>query len=454
MTARFRKLRMEQMEAREMMAGDVTAYLQYGNLYINEATGQAGLDNGVRVSQLSNGQIRVTGTEGNNSSTSKSLVNGAAYKDFSVTGSLYVNLGGGNDRVQLGYDGGTSAPSFNDVNINVAAPPPMVQKYVIGGTTTTYSAPDADQVFIWGAYTRGAMNITTGADHDWVSIGPVTIGTDLVINSGAGADEVDLKGALICRNLDLQTYSSLAENDADVVFIDAQVNGLNPSLTRTTTVNGYANIRMGGGNDILDCTDPNYTDAQVTWLGFNTLGALTVDMGTGNDSAFLRSFQVGGDSGIYTGAGADTVNMRHASLTGNILIQTYATYTEADADSVSLVNFCSAGLTVLTGYGDDVLTLSNVCADKGSVYIDTSAGNDQVTADLVTALDNFYANLGDGNDSLTLTNLWSPTATLLGGDGFDTLVRWGGRTDVALQQLGWEMINGRFNVVTGGSAAL
>ena len=42
MSARFRKLNMELMERREMMAADITAVLQNGNLYINEAKGSVG----------------------------------------------------------------------------------------------------------------------------------------------------------------------------------------------------------------------------------------------------------------------------------------------------------------------------------------------------------------------------------------------------------------------------
>src|SRR5262245_11902551 len=45
MAARFRTLRMEQMEARQMMAGDVTASVVNGNLILSEAAGQAGLEN-------------------------------------------------------------------------------------------------------------------------------------------------------------------------------------------------------------------------------------------------------------------------------------------------------------------------------------------------------------------------------------------------------------------------
>ncbi len=54
-----RRLSIENLEARQMMAGDVTAAVQNGNLYITEAAGQAGLDNAVQISELPSGMIRV-----------------------------------------------------------------------------------------------------------------------------------------------------------------------------------------------------------------------------------------------------------------------------------------------------------------------------------------------------------------------------------------------------------
>lgn len=115
------RFRMEMLENRQMMAGDVAAAVVNGNLYISEALGQTGLDNGVRVYQVSPGIVRVMGAE-NNGDGSTSLVNGQQFQDFAVSGDLNVNLGAGHDRLHLGFDGGASAPNFNNVSINMAAP--------------------------------------------------------------------------------------------------------------------------------------------------------------------------------------------------------------------------------------------------------------------------------------------------------------------------------------------
>src|SRR5450432_4159673 len=122
MINRHRKLRMEQMEAREMMAGDIAANVTNGNLNLNEAAGQAGRDNSVLISQIAPGRIRVTGL-GSTTDGTKSLINGAAFQDFNVSGNLSVNFGGGNDLVN--FDA-AAPPSFQDVTLNLGAPPLVV----------------------------------------------------------------------------------------------------------------------------------------------------------------------------------------------------------------------------------------------------------------------------------------------------------------------------------------
>src|SRR5712671_1618743 len=118
MLARHRKLRMEQMEARQLMAvtgaitttgslsisttppGDISAYVSNGSLFVNEASGYAHTDNGVRIIELPAApqppgvppqhHIRVMGTGANNTTGHQSLVNGLAFQDFTVTGGLYM----------------------------------------------------------------------------------------------------------------------------------------------------------------------------------------------------------------------------------------------------------------------------------------------------------------------------------------------------------------------------
>src|SRR5262245_32887973 len=135
---------MEQLEDRQMMAGDMSAYiaadgLGRDTLYVKEATGQAGRGNSVFIRQMGQDTIRVLGSV--NADGSISLVNGKQYEDFKIAKMpgkvndmrpiiLDVNLGRGNDTVnvtEISRYGATFFASQNytptffvtDISINV-----------------------------------------------------------------------------------------------------------------------------------------------------------------------------------------------------------------------------------------------------------------------------------------------------------------------------------------------
>src|SRR3954469_19745627 len=110
MLSRYRKLNMEKMEAREMMAGDIGGYVLNNTLTLYEVYGQTGRDNSVVISQVAPGTVRVRG--GVTADGTMSKINGALYQDFQVTGGLNIVFGGGNDTVNLGpsfANGGSSS---------------------------------------------------------------------------------------------------------------------------------------------------------------------------------------------------------------------------------------------------------------------------------------------------------------------------------------------------------
>ena len=101
-----RRLRLESLEDRPMLAGLVTAVLggpvSQPTLTIREAAGHAGRANSIRISEQPGGQIRIDGRS--QSGRASSLVNGYAYQDFAIpAGGLTIeaNLGGGCDTLRI-----------------------------------------------------------------------------------------------------------------------------------------------------------------------------------------------------------------------------------------------------------------------------------------------------------------------------------------------------------------
>jgi len=295
MLNRHRKLRMEQMEARQMMAGDIAAFMQNGNLFINEATGQAGRDNAVSIQRLTDTTVRVTGLPTLTDGT-LSKVNGSASQVFTINSntSLFVNLGGGTDAFTFAPIGGEI--KFNEIHINVAAPP-LIATTRSASTVAqaqTFPGPDNDVVVLERFHTTGDVSINTGVGNDIVTIKNARIGevglttANVAINTGAGTDDVkvisNIDTTLITGTLDVQTFSSVGESDPDAVvigFVGAQRD---------------LHVRTGGGND------------SITMTNVGVSHNLDFDAGAGADSASLDGVSAADALFAKMGEGDDTLN--------------------------------------------------------------------------------------------------------------------------------------------------
>jgi hypothetical protein len=311
MSNRNRKLNMERMEAREMMAGDVTASVSNGTLYLSEAAGQAGRDNSVIISQIAPGRIRVAGNATTTDASVSKIFNGnfhnltpAAFQDFNVTGGLVVKFGGGSDLVVFDQ---LAPPTFKDVNIDLAAPPIVAAPKVAGGITGVLP-PDNDNLIMWGANINGNLTVNTGVGSDWVYIANTPITGNVSINTGAGADTAQLQNIVgtIGGSVDIQLYSSLAEKDADVAWLDH------------VAAYGNINVRGGDGADII------HLDHVTTYKDFNLDAgagddkleinyACAVDnffakLGDGNDNATITDlYTIHGKTQLDAGNGSDSL---------------------------------------------------------------------------------------------------------------------------------------------------
>jgi hypothetical protein len=319
MINRQRKLNIEQMEAREMMAGDVAASVVNGTLYLNEASGQAGRDNSVIVSQIAPGRIRVTGNSTTTDST-VSKINGAAFQDFNVSGGLVVKFGGGSDLVVFDQ---LAAPTFTNVNVDLAAPPILkTQIYAsktVSGDTKLFNAPDQDNLIMWGANITGNLTVNTGADNDWVFIAATPIGGNVSINTGAGADTAELKNmsGIIGGSVDIQLYSSLAEKDADCAWLE------------NVAAYGNINVRAGDGADLLHLNgvtsykdfnlDAGAGDDKMELDYICAVDNFFAKLGDGNDVAKINDlYVIHGKTQIDAGNGYDSLTRTGAFPTSQV----------------------------------------------------------------------------------------------------------------------------------------
>ena len=442
---RNKQFKFERLEDRQMMAGDVTAILQSGNLVISEVSTQAGQANKVWIQGLANGQVRVTTTPGGSSK-----VNGQAFQDFTVPGNLSVRLGGGDDVLQLGADAAAALampPRFNEVTLDVAGP-----------TISVYS--DTDEVRVYGVNSRSSLSINTGKGNDLVQVGGINatgsvvvgdglgiveaIGDDLLIATGAGADRVNLAGGAYRNRIDIQTYANAGENDADRVRFD-----------RVASVRLGVEVRLGGGDDSLNVLDKF---APAGTRGLQIGGGLEIDAGAGNDTIYLRNFVIGqqgqgniDDLYIQAGSGADSLIMTNDpgfGLVGDdIYVQMHDVVTENDIDTVQVDNVLAKWARYFLGGGDDTLRITK--SRISFLSIDGHDGNDVADVLNCSVYDWLMADLGKGNDTFNVENVafLYGGASLHGGEGYDRLSFKNSPLPQPMTKSGWEEINWKLQPV-------
>ena len=367
------------------MDGGLTASLINGTLFINEAPGSLGLDQGVQVAQLPTGHVRVTGLEAPGGGAT--LINGATTRIFNHPTNIVMGLGSGQDlvqvlntrvkNIQILAESPSGSPNDNDfvnltgvrttgvvdIRMGAGVDTVTVLNSTIGdgvglddlkittGVPTAIGLADSDTVLLQGVATKSATIITTGASNDHVFIRDSKLGNDindfLSIRTGAGADNVEIGppvGQLgnfqqVGGNIVIQTFDSAAEADDDKVRLQ--------QLTFESAL-----VQLGEGNDELTMLGDTATKTiQLEGMGGNdkmnlteveALDSFFALMGQGNDVLNTTFIKARRAMTLDGGPGFDSLTRSQTVFVPNLKIQNWEVI---NGKLVLSVNPLDVGLT-------------------------------------------------------------------------------------------------------------
>jgi hypothetical protein len=258
-----RKLAVDALESRALMAGDVTAAVIGNELHIH-GDDQANAFAIVRTPNA--GAFQIVRTDAN------TTINGSLnpYLAMGVTGGFVIESGAGNDRV--GIHGASIGGALNiDTGVDVGA----------------------DIVNLVGVFVAGNLTVNTGAGVDVVSLVSVRVTGSSTLNTGAGNDvlSVSLSRFFGSYALDMGTG-----NDA--------------FASSSSGFRGTVGVDMGTGNDSVVLASSVFRDSVSIALGdgddrmallFSRFDSvLTADGGIGSDALVRRFNQFLGDAPTFT----------------------------------------------------------------------------------------------------------------------------------------------------------
>ena len=461
----------ESLEPRELLAGDVSASVFRGTLYISGDNAA----NFVLVSGTGTaGEFQVTGLSdlGSSPTSINHVANGT--QTFDGVTNIVANLKGGDDF--FGFTNGTLRGNLS-IDMGTGDDQTGVGLFPIPGALTTVVA-------------RPSVTPLQ------VPIGPVsaTICGSLWINLGAGDNSLLETSTLVKGSESING----CDGDDDVNLTDAAIFDVGVSTLGTgVTILRDLNVNLGGGSNEFEAYDldvdgslcdtgcgSNFVELAIVNIGHNanfefcgpggqvfilgpvpTLGST---LGTQN--------HVGGNLNVSTGWGSDTIEEASLAVGGSNWISTdggddevlLGTQHDNIAPSVVPIPVSDLGVTVGKilnvdlGSGSDILdAIDVVVCGSFSVYqgggtlsadlenvlvanllkISTRSGDDDVTLTSVQAK-NLIVALGRGNDTVTVTDATvAQTASFDGGQGYDTFNDGGGNSYGKFKRTNFEVVN-------------
>lgn len=467
MMSRSRKLRLETLESKNLLAGDVMAQLIGGDLVI---TGDL-LDNQVRIEPDSSlvspgiGEVTVRGI-------GTTTVEGGTSVSFSgamaVTGDVILNFtAGGNNTVSFDKLFTSTdllqLPGSIEMEGGAGLDNLFVDDTVVAGNVvfTDTNAVNGDSFAgLEGSEVGGSFTMTTAggavseisADNGSVVDGNMTLfatSSDVgqsffgVRNSTIKGDARHFSDAASSGN---QFFGATIEDDVILDLTDGEdfVTIADGSFVASTTIGDDLRIYSRGGNDEVTLSDFVVND-DVEFRGgdgddnfFIQAGSLDTSIigddlyitgGDGIEDIGLEFVEIADKLRVSTGNDDDVVGIQEITVGRSALISLGSGFDEASVEVVDAgraLTIVGRGtndifldivqtthfVTIITSNGDDIVNLNEVTTH--SMLVSTHAGNDEVEINDST-VDYLFVLLGSGDDVLTLSGVTVDRFALLSG---------------------------------------
>lgn len=256
-----RSLRVESLENRQLMAGDVAVALEGQWLTIHGDN----LANQISIVQDARGNVTVAGQQG-------TLINGLPSVRFltPALNAMEVRMEGGDDVLSL-----RGVRLANDLFVEMGAGNDRV--------TTAATLP-----LVVGA--NAAFELGDG--NDTIQLSGSVVGEDLNVNGGIGQMTANLRQLSVGKALNL-----IGDDQADSIVL------------ALSTITEAVSIETKGGNDVINLSD-------------SSMGGLLVNTDLGDDRATLTRISVQEDLGLFTGDGNDTVTLTDVASSKSITVST------------------------------------------------------------------------------------------------------------------------------------
>jgi hypothetical protein len=299
-----------------------------------------------------------------------------------------------------------------------------------GGTNSVsgVTIKNVEIVNLTGAATADASAFqgATNINFDAMGTSVTNLAATTTVSFKGAATDITVGAAGASANVALGNVAEAAALNIG----GSSLSSVTVSGTRAGTTAAQAlNVTIGKDVQTLTLNTNQKSTLTVTEDGASTKHLTTVDA-----SASTGSLTVTGDTNlanVMTGAGDDAVTVAVATSSS----VASAVSTGAGNDTITTTNSGDGTTTINAGEGNNTVTATNsgttsiaagagndtiTFTDSGKTTVDAGAGNDTITVNKVADA-GVVVHGGDGNDTVTIVGTLATTDVIDGGAGSDTI---------------------------------
>lgn len=418
----LRKFKLERLEGRSLLAGDVTITTAGNEIQI---TGD-GDDNDIVITA----DPSIPGRFSIDTGADSTDINGGPGPLEFEGRSLRINMLGGNDTVTIIGDGGAGS----ELSLNLTADLgngdnifSFTGGYEVHGGLRVMAGAGADTVTIDDVRARD-MFFSTGSGGEAISITNSSTTSSLgnlsvtATNAAGGSHDLTLSNVQIRKDLAV----TLGPGDANVTIDDTQVTGVmtvrtgtglaSVQIGTTTEVTagdlyiltglGDADIDVIGGSFRLMTIKTLTGAADENLVGFETSKSLLITNGATGDVINIDAVTIGQSISIYNSAGDHDISIDSGDIAGSVGITTLGGTQNFDFGANGLVT-TGGSFSVKNGIAG-VVTFNAINLDIGKAFaLVTGRGMHNITigtADAAVSVGQVLAVRSDGGASMTMDN--------------------------------------------------
>jgi hypothetical protein len=427
----------EKLEARQMLAGDVTVSVVAGLLAISGDSA----DNAISISATAN--------------PNEFTIASADAGDTTINGGVAPVTVGGAMGINISLWDGSDEIEFDTTNRAI---------HISGGLDinlwkSSFLGNNIQVIGNNGITVAGNLNLLSDGDLEFLNFDNVDVAGDLIIDLGPN-DNMDARGQLrfeggsVGGDVRIDTFGEyqfdiLTEIQGNV-FIDAATTGdsyrIESSIGGSLTANLYnSHLNIGsteiGGDMIVEGAAwvtvqdsridghvlmelfQSQIGSQVSFVGGNWTSAynhvggnFVVTIDANEPSVILYYLNVENDLVVRGGDGADNARLNNVRAGNSLLIDT-----GAGNDVVWVHNSSAYGeAAILGGAGSDYVRVGNFLGAR-SLFVDTGAGFDLASISYTSTVHNLYVWLGGDSDQATVSAASARYMSVDAGSGFDSV---------------------------------